>query len=288
MPTSSLNARFHDTNFARLELLKLLAEDDDVWVRVGESFADTEAIRASDVLVTYTCDLRPEPEEEEALRAFVEGGGRWLALHATNALLDFGPEGIIAPRICDTFMDTMGSRFISHPPIQPFQVTVSAPDHPLVAGIEPFEASDEIYLCEYTDGITPLLETRFSGTFEAGYVENDWPDDDPRLIAYLRELGAGRRLLPDSRPLLRQVRHAAHARGDRGRARLLEPPRLLRPPPPRPGVGEGARAGAGVGSIQWQVTPRDVALRGGELIGSRKQDCFCALSTYSSGTPTSM
>ncbi|MXW25586.1 MAG: ThuA domain-containing protein, partial [Dehalococcoidia bacterium] len=108
------NARFHDTDFARLELLKLLHEDDDVRVRVAESFADTEGVRAADILVTYTCDLRPEPEEEEALRAFVEGGGRWVALHATNALLDFGPEGIIAPRICDTFMETLGSRFISH------------------------------------------------------------------------------------------------------------------------------------------------------------------------------
>ena len=186
------NARFHDTDYARLELLKLLAEDGEVRVRVAESFADTEAIAAADALITYTCDLRPQPAEEEALRAFVAGGGRWVALHATNALLDFGPEGIVAPRICDTFMDTLGSRFISHPPIQPFQVTVSAPDHPLVAGIEPFEASDEIYLCEYApEGVTPLLETRFSGAFEAGYVENDWPDDDPRLIAYLRELGEG-------------------------------------------------------------------------------------------------
>ena len=186
-----VNARFHDSDFARLELLKLMAEYEDVRVRVAESFADTEAILAADFLVTYTCDVRPTAEEEAALRRFVEGGGRWFALHATNALLDFGPEGIVAPRICDTFMETLGSRFISHPAIQPFQVTVSAPDHPLVAGIEPFEASDEIYLCQYSEGITPLLETRFSGTFEGGYVENDWPNDDPRLIAYLRELGEG-------------------------------------------------------------------------------------------------
>lgn len=185
------NARYHDTDFARLELLKLLGEDDDVRVRVAETFADEAAIVGSDLLVTYTCDLRPSASEEAALRRFVESGGRWLALHATNALLDFGEDGVRAPRICDSFMDTLGSRFISHPPIQPFQVTVSAPDHPLVAGIEPFEASDEIYLCEYVEGITPLLETRFSGTFTASYVENEWPDDDPRLIAYVRDLGAG-------------------------------------------------------------------------------------------------
>ena len=69
------NARFHDTDFARLELLKLLAEHDGVRTRVADSFADVDAIRRSDFLLTYTCDLRPTPEQEEALREFVREGG---------------------------------------------------------------------------------------------------------------------------------------------------------------------------------------------------------------------
>ena len=185
------NARNHDTDFARLELLKLLAEDDDVRVRVGETFADTEGIGAADFLVTYTCNLRPQPAEEEALEAFVTNGGRWLALHATNAILDFTPEGIIAPRGYNTFMETLGSRFISHPPIEPYTVAVSNPSHPLVSGIEPFETPDELYLCEYWPGLAPLLETRFTGSFGGGYIEHDFPDEEPRLVAYLRPLGAG-------------------------------------------------------------------------------------------------
>jgi type 1 glutamine amidotransferase len=185
------NARFHDTDFARLELLKLLAEDDDVRTRVADSFSDTDALADADFLVTYTCDLRPSDTEQDALRDFVASGKRWLALHGTNALLDFKREGLYAPRTHDTFMETLGSRFISHPPIQPYQVTVSDPDHPLVKGIEPFEASDEIYLCEYYGEIVPLLETRFTGTFEAGYIENEWPDDEPRLVAYTHPVGAG-------------------------------------------------------------------------------------------------
>jgi len=187
------NAKYHDTDFARLELLKLLAEDTDVRVRVAEDFSDTAAIGAADFLVTYTCDVRPAPEQEEALRAFVERGGRWVALHATNALLDFTPQGISCPRTCDTFMETLGSRFISHPPIQPYRVTVSNPAHPLVAGIEAFEASDELYLCEYSPGVVPLLETRFTGSFpfRGGYVEHDFPEDTPRLVAYTHRVGAG-------------------------------------------------------------------------------------------------
>jgi type 1 glutamine amidotransferase len=185
------NARFHDTDYARLELLKLLSEHAGVRTRVAESFADTEAIARSDFLITYTCDLRPTEEQEVALRDFVAAGGRWIALHGTNAILDFTKEGILCPRTHDTFMQTLGSRFLSHPPIAPYKVTVSDPDHPLVQGMDSFEASDEIYLCEYYGDVKPLLETRYTGTFHAGYIENEWPDDDPRLVAYLHCVGEG-------------------------------------------------------------------------------------------------
>jgi type 1 glutamine amidotransferase len=185
------NARFHDTDFARLELLKLLAEDANIQTSVAHDFSDTETIASADFLVTYTCDLRPSKAQEGALRSFVASGKRWIALHGTNAILDFTPEGLLCPRSHDTFMQTLGSRFISHPAVEPYTVTVSDPRHPLVEGIEPFEATDELYLCEYYGEVKPLLETRFTGTFHAGYVENEWPDDEPRLVAYTHPVGEG-------------------------------------------------------------------------------------------------
>ncbi len=185
------NARFHDTDYARLELLKLLSEHEDVRTRVAESFADTDAIAKSDFLITYTCDLRPTEEEEVALREFVAAGGRWIALHGTNAILDFTNEGLYCPRSHNTFMETLGSRFLSHPPLQPDKGKVSDTAHPLVKGLDSFEASDEIYLCEYYGEVKPLLETRYTGTFQAGYVENEWPNDDPRLVAYTHSVGDG-------------------------------------------------------------------------------------------------
>ncbi len=185
------NARFHDTDFARLSLLQLLAEIPEIRTRVSDSFSDTKAIGDSNFLLTYTCDLRPDEVEERALRDFVSSGKRWIALHGTNAFLDFTPKGLQCPRSHAIFMETLGSRFISHPPSQPYQVTISDPGHPLVAGLETFEASDEIYLCEYYGEVKPLLETRFTGTFQSGYVENEWLDDDPRLVAYTHPVGAG-------------------------------------------------------------------------------------------------
>ncbi|MDH5238971.1 MAG: ThuA domain-containing protein, partial [Acidimicrobiia bacterium] len=50
------NARYHDTDFARLELLKLLAEHPDIRTRVAEDFSDTAGIGDADLLITYTCD----------------------------------------------------------------------------------------------------------------------------------------------------------------------------------------------------------------------------------------
>ena len=68
------NARFHDTNFARLELLKLLAEHEDVMVRVAEDYRDIDAIYQSQLLVTYTCNVCPTPEEQEGLKQFLTSG----------------------------------------------------------------------------------------------------------------------------------------------------------------------------------------------------------------------
>ena len=82
------NARFHDTNFARLELLKLLAENEDIHTHVAGNFSDTQTIRQCQLLITYTCDLRPSAEEQGALAEFLASGGRWFALHATNAILE--------------------------------------------------------------------------------------------------------------------------------------------------------------------------------------------------------
>ena len=157
--------RWHDFDFARVELLKLLGEHENVRTRVAGDYRDLEALEASDFLITYTCDLEGvSPEQEKALQDFVRGGGRWLALHGTNSVMDFLDDGRVAsPRTQDTLMRTLGSQFIAHPPIAPYTVENVNPEHPLVAGIEPFEVEDELYLCEYHGRVEALLATRFSG-----------------------------------------------------------------------------------------------------------------------------
>ncbi len=45
---------FHDIDHARLELLKLMAEDERIRVRVASDYHDLESIGESDILVSYT------------------------------------------------------------------------------------------------------------------------------------------------------------------------------------------------------------------------------------------
>src|SRR5882757_10587738 len=185
---------YHDMDYARLELLKLLGEHEHIRVRVAEDYSNRSAIAAADFLVTYTCDVIPNAAEQGALREFLSAGRRWLALHGTNSVLQFlKGRGWDAPRTAADFMAMVGSQFLAPPPIQPYRVEVSDESHPLVAGIEPFEADDELYLSEYHGANHALLHTSFCGD-APGFAERHWPrqgSDNRQLVLYLHQHAGG-------------------------------------------------------------------------------------------------
>jgi type 1 glutamine amidotransferase len=186
---------YHDMDYARLELLKLLGEHEQIRVRVGEDYSDCAAIAAADFLVTYTCNVVPEDGEQDALQQFLAAGRRWFALHGTNSVLRYlKGRGWDAPQQAPRLTAMLGSRFLAHPPIEPYRVEVSDSSHPLVAGIEPFEADDELYLCEYHGSQHALLHTHYRGE-APGFVARTWPladqPDDRQLVLYLRAHGDG-------------------------------------------------------------------------------------------------
>jgi type 1 glutamine amidotransferase len=184
--------RYHDFDFARLELLRLLHAHERLRVRVREDYSDLAAIARADCLITYTCDVVPDEAGEAALRQFVESGKRWHALHATNSIIEWTAEGkVAAPRRAGAFMRLLGSQFIAHPPIGPFRVMPTEPDHPLVRGIGAFDVIDELYLSEMHGENRMLLHTHFNGIAQTGFVEADWFGDERRAVLYLHAHGAG-------------------------------------------------------------------------------------------------
>lgn len=185
------NAKYHDTNFARLELLKLLAEHEDVWVRVAENYNDIDAIGESRLLITYTCDLCPSVAEQAALQNFIERGGRWFALHGTNALVEIAGGKADTPDRAPQLMRTLGSRFVAHPAIETFTVRVTDPAHPLTKGIDDFELEEEPYYCEFFGDNEVLLEASYT-TPSSGYVRSDFGTDrESQPQMYLHPAGDG-------------------------------------------------------------------------------------------------
>ena len=182
--------KYHDVDFARLELLKLLAEHPEIRTTVANDYSDVARIAQCRFLVTYTCDLMPTPGEAAAIRTFLEGGGRWLALHGTNSILRFTDAGVDSPEERPDVMEMLGSQFKAHPPIgAPFRVTVNNRDHPLTRGIDDFDVVDELYLMKTLAPLEVLMQTNFTGE-ATGFIDAQW--DDPAVpVLYLRQLGAG-------------------------------------------------------------------------------------------------
>lgn len=182
-----VGGKYHDFDYARLELLRLLAEHDHVRVTTASTYSDQESLHNADALLTYTSDLIPLEPEIDGLRQFLREGGRWFALHGTNACLQYDRNRKVwtAPRTASRFFEMLGSQFVAHPPIRPYTVRPSC-DHPLVRGIEPFETDDELYLCRFIGEPRCLLETEFSGR-TPGFEKDDWTGTGRVPVMYLHD-----------------------------------------------------------------------------------------------------
>lgn len=182
--------KYHDIDFARLEILKLFAGEPRIRATVAMDYSNLDRLRECSCLVTYTCDLMPSEAEAAAIRAWLESGGRWLALHGTNSILRFLDSGLVdSPDERPDVMAMLGTQFVAHPPIGAYTVRNAAPDHPLVRGEPDFETIDELYLTRTTAAIDVYLNTHFTGE-ATGFVESEWRDAEVPVLYQVRH-GAG-------------------------------------------------------------------------------------------------
>ncbi|PVY30706.1 ThuA domain-containing protein [Williamsia muralis] len=186
--------QWHDFDYARLQLLSALADYEHVRTRVFENYDCLEAIDSADMLITYTCNVVPDAGQQQALIDFVGRGGRWLALHGTNSAIEptapGSPSKYVTPRSMGELPAVIGSQFLGHPPIAPYLVEITDPDHPFVADVEPFEVTDELYISELHPPIQVLAHTRFVGA-STGFAEGHTSVDEPRPVLYLKDHGDG-------------------------------------------------------------------------------------------------
>jgi len=169
-------ARNHDFDFARVRLAEALYEAGGIRTDCWNDYDAGGAIEAGDILVSYTSQVPVSEENCDHLRRFLEKGGRWFAVHASNSVRD----NPYLPGI-------LGSKFITHPPYTHFPVSVDRPDDPLLRGIDPFEVDDEIYCIEHAGNIEVLLSTRWGGEAIGG---RQIPEGQ-RPLMYRRRVGEG-------------------------------------------------------------------------------------------------
>lgn len=181
--------KYHDIDFARLEILKLLSEHSEIRTTIACDYSNTERLQECKFLVSYCCDLIPGREELATIKTWLESGGKWLALHGTNSFLKFVSGTVDTPNERPDVMDVLGTQFKAHPPIGPFTVEVVNPNHELTKGMSDFEIVDELYLSETMAEVNVLLETQYKGT-AAGFTKEHWGLTKVPIL-YTRKIGKG-------------------------------------------------------------------------------------------------
>jgi type 1 glutamine amidotransferase len=191
----------HDMDFARLRILELLSEAEVPATAAGD-FTDIDKwLPGSNLLITYVAGPFADDEQAALIRHWIEEGGRWLGLHGTSGGKAVRTESRRRRMVKMNHHDTLGSFFLSHPPVRKFQVDVREDAHPLMRGLPTaFEVIDEPYMVEVQHPEdSNLLMTAALGpdTSEEGFgfeYKQDTsllPDGQTRVIGYTRSIGLG-------------------------------------------------------------------------------------------------
>src|SRR5262245_36957376 len=191
----------HDHDYARLRLLERLAAA-EVPASVANDFADVEKwLPVSRLLITYAAGPYPDAAQCRSMQRWIEGGGRWLALHGTSGGRAERVEGARQRRTVKTEHHALlGSYFLTHPPICKIRVDVAA-DDPLTRGLgASFDVEDEPYFIELQHpASTHVLLTADYGpgatspTIGTLYPKDTslQPDGRTRVLGYTRGVGRG-------------------------------------------------------------------------------------------------
>lgn len=204
----------HDMDYARLRILGALQADERVHATVGGDFSDVHRwIADCQLLVTYVAGPYADDRQTGVLRDWLAGGGRWLGLHGSSggkaARLPEREDGkplVPTPglgyrRLVKTsYHDALGGYFMTHPPIQEFQVDVADANHVLTHKLPgSFRITDEPYMVQvvHPDETRVLLSTSEVGPPPPETQElyggdlSLLPDGRSRALGFVREVGKG-------------------------------------------------------------------------------------------------
>jgi len=108
----------------------------------------TENLEKYDGLMIYANHVELAPEEEAAMKSFVEGGKGLIPIHSASFMFQNS----------DWYISTVGAQFKSHE-TGDFTAEIVKPDHPIMKGLSEFETWDETYVhSKINTDMTVLME----------------------------------------------------------------------------------------------------------------------------------
>lgn len=122
-------------------------------------------LRLYDALMIYANIDAIEPQQEQALYDYVNGGGGLVALHSASYCF----------RNSERYIALVGAQYKSHGAGK-FRTRIAAPDHPVMQGFSGFESEDETYVHDKHN--------------TAGRTVLEYRDDEPHT--WVRAQGKGR------------------------------------------------------------------------------------------------
>ena len=108
-----------------------------------------EMLQYYDEVMLYANHTTITPEQEKALMDFVEGGKGLVAIHCASAMFTNSPK----------YIAMVGGQFLKHGTGE-FSAEIVKPEHPVMAGVQPFTTWDETYVHtkHNTENRTVLME----------------------------------------------------------------------------------------------------------------------------------
>jgi type 1 glutamine amidotransferase len=143
------NSTHHDSARYAPMLRDALAPDGiDVVYTADPNDLNAATLAKYDALLIYANHTTITPEQERALLDFVAGGKGFLPIHSASFCFQNSPA----------YIALVGAQFQRHGTGE-FTADIVKPDHPVMAGVTPFQAWDETYVhTKHNPDRTVLME----------------------------------------------------------------------------------------------------------------------------------
>jgi len=130
---------YHDPWLCGLTIARYISEAGfEVLVSSAKEVLSSPELKGFSLLASYSPGRLTEAQTK-GLLDFVRSGGGFLGIHPA-AVVGEGAE---------EYLDMLGCKFLSHPPIGELEVKVVDKEHPVTLGLSDFRIVDELYLTDF-------------------------------------------------------------------------------------------------------------------------------------------